>query len=115
MAQALLALSGCQCISLGLQTPLNEMVAAVHSQRADVLALSFSSYASRKDVVDNLQQLREQLPPQVEIWVGGTAAHVNRRALPPAVVVMRKACDVSAQVQTWRRQCHRVASIDQGR
>lgn len=115
MAECHFALESCERFVLGTSTPISDIVQAVRQLKIDVLALSFSSYASRKDVVDNLQQLREQLPPQVEIWVGGTAAHVNRRALPPGVVVMRKACDVSAQVQTWRRQCHRVASIDQGR
>jgi DNA-binding transcriptional MerR regulator/methylmalonyl-CoA mutase cobalamin-binding subunit len=107
MAECHFALESCERFVLGTSTPISDIVQAVKQLKIDVLALSFSPYASRKDVVENLQQLREQLSEEVDIWVGGTAAHANRRALPERVVVMRKAGDVSAQVQAWRQQHQR--------
>ena len=70
--------------------------------RIDVLALSFSAYASRREMVDALRQLQDQLPAVVEIWVGGAAAALHGKALPEGLRLMRRASDVSLQVQAWR-------------
>ncbi len=105
MAQALLALSGCQCISLGLQTPLNEMVAAVHSQRADVLALSFSSYASPAAVDAALSLLLVALPGAVEVWVGGQSAAVRRLSERPGRLrVLAGLGQLDEAVRLWRAE-----------
>ena len=42
MVEVMLALEGAHCISLGVQTPLADIVDAVESQHADIVALSFS-------------------------------------------------------------------------
>lgn len=103
MAHALLALSGCQCISLGLQTPLDEMVAAVHSQRADVLALSFSSYASMASVDAALSHLVVALPGAVEVWVGGQSAAVRRLSdRPGRLRVLQGLAQLDDAVRIWR-------------
>lgn len=102
MAECHFALESCDRFVLGTSTPISDMVQAVRQLKIDVLALSFSAYASRKDVVDNLQLLREQLPASVEIWAGGAAANNHSRLLPQGVVLMRKAGDVAVQVQSWR-------------
>lgn len=104
MAECHFALESCERFTLGTSTPISDIVVAVKQLQVDILALSFSPYASRKDVVDNLQQLRDQLPARVEIWAGGTAASANSRFLPEGVVLMFKASDVSKQVQIWRAQ-----------
>lgn len=104
MAECHMALESCERFVLGTSTPISDIVQAMRQLSADVLALSFSAYASRKDVLDNLQQLREQLPPEQEIWAGGTAASACGHLLPKGVLLMRKASDVSAQVQAWRQQ-----------
>lgn len=104
MAECHFALESCDRFVLGTSTPISDIVQAVRQLHIDVLALSFSAYASRKDVVDNLQLLREQMPPEVKIWAGGAAANNHSRALPTGVVLMRKAVDVSIQVQAWRDQ-----------
>jgi len=104
MAECHFALESCERFVLGTSTPISDIIQAVRQLQIDVLALSFSPYASRKDVLDNLQQLRDQLPADVEIWAGGTAADANSRLLPEGVLLMRRAADVSAQVLTWRSQ-----------
>ena len=71
MAEALLALEGATCISLGTQTPLFDIRQAAEAHRADVVALSFSSAFPTRLTIPLLRQLRELLPPTVELWAGG--------------------------------------------
>lgn len=104
MAECHLALESCVRFPLGTATPTADIVLAVRQLRIDVLALSFSAYASRRDVQENLRQLRDQLPEGVEVWVGGAAAAAHRRALPEGVALMRQPGDVSAQVTRWRER-----------
>ena len=72
MAEALLALEGATCISLGTQTPLFDIRQAAEAHRADVVALSFSSAFPARLTIPLLRQLRELLPPAVELWAGGS-------------------------------------------
>lgn len=104
MAECHLALESCERFVLGTSTPISDIVQAVKSLQIDVLALSFSAYASRKDVLDNLLQLSEQLPQQTEIWAGGAASSASSHLLPQRVRLMRQAVDASLQVQRWRQQ-----------
>lgn len=104
MAHCHFALESCNTFLLGTSTPLADIALAAQQMEIDVLALSFSAYASRRDVLDSLQQLREQLPQGVAIWVGGAAAQTYARALPEGVVLMRQPGDVAVQVQAWRQR-----------
>lgn len=71
MLEALLTLQGVQCVSLGTQTPLSEIVAAVDAHRADAVALSFSAAFQARHVLPLIEQLRGTLPVEVMLWVGG--------------------------------------------
>lgn len=104
MAESHFALESCVRFVLGTSTPIADMVQAVNQLNIDVLALSFSAYASRRDMVDSLRQILDLLPPGVEVWVGGSAAALHSRALPDPVRIMRKASDVSIEVQSWRER-----------
>jgi hypothetical protein len=88
---------------LGTSTPLVDIVQAVQQLRIDVLALSFSAYASRRDVVENLQNLRAQLPTSVQIWVGGAGAAVLSPELPGGVLLLRQPADVAQSLRDWKR------------
>ena len=103
MAECHFALESCVRFVLGTSTPIADIVLAVRQLRIEVLALSFSAYASRRDLLESLQQLRDQLPSDVEIWVGGAAAAAHARMLPERVLLMRRPADVSAQVLDWRQ------------
>ena len=104
MAECHFALESCARFVLGTSTPIADIVQAVRQLQIDVLALSFSAYAARRDVLDSLQQLSDQLAPGCDIWVGGAAAAAHSKALPAGVHLMRQPGDVSVQVQAWRRQ-----------
>jgi len=71
MLEALLTLQGNRCVSLGTQTPLSDIVAAVTAHRADVVALSFSGAFPARQVQPLVEQLRGALPRQVGLWIGG--------------------------------------------
>jgi methanogenic corrinoid protein MtbC1 len=82
MAQAMLALEGCDCVPLGVQTPLWDTVLAAGALRSDIVALSFTGCMNPNQVVDGLSELRRKLPSGVRIWVGGAAPVLVRRPVP---------------------------------
>ena len=104
MAECHFALDSCVRFVFGTSTPIADIVQAVRQLQIDVLALSFSAYASRRDVIESLQQLCEQLAPDCGIWVGGAAAAAHSKAFPEGVHLMRQPGDVSLQVRDWRQQ-----------
>jgi hypothetical protein len=82
MAEAVLALEGAHCVSLGVQTPLWDIALAAKAYRADIVALSFTACLQPNQVVDGLAELRSKLPPAVALWVGGSAPVLHRRRVP---------------------------------
>lgn len=103
MAEALMALEGCVCVSLGTQTPILEIAQAARAQKADVVALSFSSQINQNQVVDGLKELKSKLAPGVEIWAGGENQALRKRA-PEEIKVISSLQDVSTNIRTWRSQ-----------
>lgn len=100
MAEALLVMEGAHCISLGIQTPLNEIVDAAVRQEADVVALSFASSASQRSTVDNLNELSSRLPEGVALWAGGDGAAAARRHIGKAFVMTLE--NIPEAVAAWR-------------
>jgi len=103
MAEALLALDGCCCWSLGVQTPLLDIVRAAQSQRADVVALSFSPVLNPNQVLEGLGELRAKLPADTEIWAGGRSAALHRRP-PEGVRVLSELAQIPEQLARWRAE-----------
>jgi methanogenic corrinoid protein MtbC1 len=101
MAEALMTLEGCSCVSLGTQTPILEIAQAANAQKADVIALSFSSQMNQNQVVDGLNELRSKLAPGVELWAGGENQALRKRT-PEGVTVMTALQDISSNVKAWR-------------
>lgn len=81
MAEALFALAGCHCMSLGVQTPLWNIVLAAAAHRADIVALGYTGCMNPNQVVEGLEELRSKLPPSVGVWAGGSAPVLQRRRL----------------------------------
>lgn len=101
MVEALLALEGCNCQSLGVQTPPVDVVLASAAHRSDIVALSFSGYMTAQQVTDGLQQLRASLPADVDLWAGGAALAQRKRAYP-GVKVITDLPGIAAAVAQWR-------------
>jgi DNA-binding transcriptional MerR regulator/methylmalonyl-CoA mutase cobalamin-binding subunit len=100
MAEAMLALEGCHCVSLGVQTPVPNMLLAVQAHRSDVLLLSFSSLPTQTQVVNALTELRETLPAHVELWAGGSSPALKRA--PDGEFTARDLVALETAVEAWR-------------
>ena len=101
MVEALLVLDGCTCVSLGTQTPLNDVVQAAQAHRVDVVGLSFTSTQSGAVVLANLRELRAQLPPQVALWVGGSCPALYHKPLD-GVTAAQPLSALGPLVAQWR-------------
>jgi methanogenic corrinoid protein MtbC1 len=101
MVQAVCALDGAQCVSLGTQTPVRDLVDAARAENADVLALSFASSYSLPQLQDGVALLRAQLPPAVELWCGGAGAARWRRP-PGGVRVIDTLAGIRDALGAWR-------------
>lgn len=101
MSEAIFALEGAHCISLGVQTPVSEIAQAVKAQGADIVALSFAASARPAQVVQALSDLRAALPPAVEIWAGGRCSALVRR--PPADIQVLELHEIPGALLQWRR------------
>ena len=101
MVEALLAMEGCRCVSLGVQTPVPDVVAAVDAFDVDIVALSFTGCQKPAQVQRGLQQLRDALPPAVQVWAGGAAMAGARRRVP-GVPAFTSLDDVLPALRTWR-------------
>ncbi|SAK46067.1 MerR family transcriptional regulator [Caballeronia temeraria] len=79
MAEAMFTLAECDCIQLGLQTPLHDIVDAVAAHHIDIVALSFTAVLPAQSIANGLGDLRNLLPPHVRIWVGGSSPALRRK------------------------------------
>jgi MerR family transcriptional regulator, light-induced transcriptional regulator len=100
MTQALLAVEGRPCTSLGVRVPLAQIVSAAAAFRADIVGLSFSSHMNAGHVLRGLEQLRGELAPHVAVWAGGSAPVLARRRIA-GVQRIAHVRDVPAAVAQW--------------
>lgn len=102
MAEAVLALDGCHCISLGTQTPIWDIVLASTGLSIDIVALSFTACLNPNQVVDGLAEMRSKLPGAVDVWAGGSAPVLHRRRVP-GVQPMETLQAAASALQAWRQ------------
>nr|WP_315248693.1 MerR family transcriptional regulator [uncultured Duganella sp.] len=100
MAEAMCVAEGAHCISLGVQTPLLDIVEAARVQRVDIIALSFSVAMNPRQALDGLAELQTRLGGCAELWAGGNNAALKRRR-PPYVRAFDLA-DLAGAIAEWR-------------
>ena len=101
MVEALLALEGCACVSLGTQTPLTDIAQAAPAHRADVVALSFSNVHKAAVVQSSLRELRARLPGTTALWVGGACTALYQWPLA-GVSAVEHLSGLQPLVAQWR-------------
>jgi DNA-binding transcriptional MerR regulator/methylmalonyl-CoA mutase cobalamin-binding subunit len=101
MVEALLVPEGAQCISLGVQTPLEDIRRAALAHGADVIALSFSAAFPVRQAGEGLALLRRQLLPKVAIWAGGEMTRRVRKTLPGVNLIPDLAA-ITVALERWR-------------
>jgi DNA-binding transcriptional MerR regulator/methylmalonyl-CoA mutase cobalamin-binding subunit len=102
MAEVMLVLEGCECVSLGPQTPVTEIAQAAQAQHAQIVGLSFSPSYNSAMLQRGLADLRALLPAGVQIWAGGSHPQLQRRA-PAGVVPVARLQDIAHLLGPWRR------------
>ena len=101
MVEALLTLDGAHCVSLGVETPVADIVRAAASQRSDIVALSFSSAYPVNQLLSGLTQLRSALPDTVDLWAGGSATSMSRKT-PEQVSLLPSLGAIQTALHAWR-------------
>lgn len=101
MAEAVFTNEGSCCLSLGVSTPLWDIVLAASAHRADIVALSFTGFLTPAQVGEGLAELRAKLPPAVQVWAGGSAPALQRRSVP-GVTALASLDALPAALQRWR-------------
>jgi methanogenic corrinoid protein MtbC1 len=105
MVEAMMVPEGVQCISLGPQTPLEDIRRAAIAHKVHIVALSFSAGFPVRQATDGLATLRRELPPHVTVWAGGEMTRRVRKTLPGVVLIPDLASTINA-LRSWRT--HRV-------
>lgn len=101
MAETILVLEGCDCVSLGAQTPLAEIAQAAQAHRAQIVGLSFTPAFNAQLLLRSLQELRSRLPADVQIWAGGSHPVLQRRAPPAGVTPVARLQDIPRLLAPW--------------
>lgn len=102
MVEALLALEGFTCVSLGTQTPISDIVQAANAHHVDIVALSFTSVLSGESVLASLGELRAQLPAETALLVGGSCSALYKTALS-GVTAIKSLVELRRLLAHWRK------------
>lgn len=84
MVAAMLSAQGVATVNLGGEVPMDQIVGAVRQYRADALGITFSGAYQYRSIRPHLVELRELLPDDVDLWVGGEGVR-RLRKLPDGV------------------------------
>ena len=101
MAEAIMALHGAKCFSLGVQTPILEIARASKVQPIDIVALSFSTCLNPNQVLDGLSELKSHLHPKTEIWAGGYCPVLQRKP-PSDIRIVTTLNSIQDEIKRWR-------------
>jgi DNA-binding transcriptional MerR regulator/methylmalonyl-CoA mutase cobalamin-binding subunit len=93
---ALAAVSGWNVVYLGADLPAADIANAATETDAALVALSLTQSADRRRITDELRLVREALPANVAVWVGGTGVAASGRELDvTGVELVESGADVS--------------------
>lgn len=101
MLEALMSIEGACCISLGPQSPLDEIASAAIDFQADIVALSFSASFPKKKIAPLLREIRMQLPSSVKLWAGGSGT-VGMERTPRGTMLIASLAEAIELVKAWR-------------
>jgi DNA-binding transcriptional MerR regulator/methylmalonyl-CoA mutase cobalamin-binding subunit len=101
MVEALLVPEAVQCISLGVQTPLEDIRRAALAHKAHLVALSFSGAFPVRQASEGLATLRRQLPSTITLWAGGEMTRRVRKTLPGVLLIPDLPAVIGA-LKSWR-------------
>ena len=83
------------------QRALYDIVLAARAQNINIVALSFSVIQSSPAVLEAVAELREKLPPMVEIWCGGSSTALRKKPSED-FVLLSSLESISESIADWR-------------
>jgi len=101
MVEAMLVPEGVECLSLGPQTPLEDIRRAAVAHKIHIVALSFSAAFPVRQATDGLATLRKVLPPQMALWAGGEMTRRVRRTMS-GVILIPDLASLAGALRSWR-------------
>ena len=101
MVEAMMVPEGAACVSLGPQTPIEDIRRAALAHKTQIVALSFSAAFPLRQAIDGLATLRQQLPAAVTLWAGGEMTRRVRKTMPGIVLIPDLASTINA-LRSWR-------------
>ena len=101
MVEAMLVPEGVECLSLGPQTPLEDIRRAAVAHKIHIVALSFSAAFPVRQATDGLATLRKVLPPQMALWAGGEMTRRVRRTMS-GVILIPDLASLADALRSWR-------------
>jgi len=88
MTQALHVAAGAACMSLGTETPIEEIARGAASLRADIIVLPFGPGYPMRKALANLRDLRTALGSEkIAIWASGVAVRRISGRLPGVTIL----------------------------
>jgi methylmalonyl-CoA mutase cobalamin-binding subunit len=84
MTAAMLACHGLSSIQMGTSMPVDQLSKAAQEFNADIVGVSFSSVYPYGNIHNDIRELRDSVPMDIDIWVGGEGVRKLRK-LPAAV------------------------------
>jgi methanogenic corrinoid protein MtbC1 len=90
--------AGRRALVLGLQTPVEEIIAAVEAADAVAVGLSVSLFAQTEATHRQITRLRAGLPSGIALWVGGAGA-ASLGSLPDSVQTITSMDGLAAAVR----------------
>jgi len=103
MVEALLVPEGTQCISLGTQTPIEDIRSAALAHKVHIVALSFSAAFPLRQAGEGLAMLRRHVAAPTALWAGGEMTRRLRKSLP-GVRLIGDLADVGPALKAWRTE-----------
>ena len=100
MVESLFALEGVDCVPLGTQTPLTDIVRAAEAHQADIVGLSFSIAFPFRQIGGIVQQLRKHLPQHTALWIGGAGS--QRLGPIDGVQILPSLAEAFTALHAWR-------------
>ena len=97
LVACLLRLKGAQVLSLGVQTPLDEIVRGAAEGGCRIVGISCSGHMGRRAVVSQLVRLRRLLPAGIELWAGGSGVGAIR-SLPGNIRLFTGLSEINREV-----------------
>lgn len=103
MVEALLVPEGAQCISLGTQTPIEDIRGAALAHKVHIVALSFSAAFPLRQAGEGLAMLRRHVAAPTALWAGGDMTRRLRKSLP-GVRLIGDLAEVGPALKAWRTE-----------